>query len=102
VHEKLSLYHGDSVFLHTCAGNHIVRVKNKNHRSIDSLTCKDFFRVVWLGQQDGGDIGIIRDYALKEPDIALVDDLLDKILEYKFSIHSSCSTVSHRQHHVWG
>jgi len=69
VYEKLSSYYGDSEFLYTIAGNHLVREKNKNHQPIDSMSFKDIFGVTWYKGQEGGDIGVIRDYIMKEPHI---------------------------------
>lgn len=69
VHEKLSAYFGDQDFLYTMVGNHLVREKNKNHQPIDDLTYQDLFGVTWHKEQAGGDIGIIKNYIMMEPQI---------------------------------
>lgn len=66
VFDKLSDFYGDSDYLYTIAGNHLIREKNKNHKPVDSLSYKDIFGVTWHKEQEGGDIGIIRDFVLKE------------------------------------
>lgn len=71
VHDKLAAYYGDFQFLYTKAGNHLIREKNKNHKPVDDITYRDIFGVVWHREQAGGDIGIVRDYIMNEPDISL-------------------------------
>lgn len=69
VYEKLSNFYGDDNFLFSIVGNHLIREKNKNHQFIDSRTYKDLFGVIWHKEQEGGDIGTIKEYIFKEPDI---------------------------------
>ena len=69
VHEKLCDYYEDDEFLYTNIGNHLIREKNKNHRIIDPLSHQDIFGVIWKKEKEGGDIGIVSDYLLKEPQI---------------------------------
>lgn len=71
VYEKLCEYYGDNDFLYNVVGNHLIREKHKNHCAIDSMSYKDIFGVTWFKDQIGGDIGTIRDYIFKEPDIEL-------------------------------
>lgn len=70
VYEKLNDYYGDSEFLYEIVGNHLIREKNKNHKPIDSMSYKDIYGVTWHKEQEGGDIGVIRDFIMKEPKIA--------------------------------
>ena len=71
VYDRLCNYYNDPEFLYTVVGNHLIREKNKNHQPIDSMSYKDIWGVVWNKEQEGGDIGIIRDYVLKEPRVEL-------------------------------
>lgn len=71
VYEKLCEYYGDNDFLYSVVGNHLIREKHKNHRAIDSVSYKDIYGVTWYKEQAGGDIGIIKDFIFKEPDIGL-------------------------------
>lgn len=66
VYEKLKDYYGDSEFLYNIVDNHLIREKNKNHKPVDSMSYRDIFGVTWYKEQEGGDIGIIRDYIIKE------------------------------------
>lgn len=73
VYEELCEYFGDNNFLYNVVGNHLIREKNKNHCAIDSMSYKDIYGVTWHKEQMGGDIGIVRDFIFKEPDIGLFD-----------------------------
>ena len=73
VYERLSGYYGDSEFLYTRVGNHLVREKNKNHKSLDAFRYKDIFGVTWHKEQEGGDIGIVKDFVFTEPRIDLFE-----------------------------
>ena len=68
--ERLEKYFGDKEYLYTVADNHLVRAKNKNHKLINSDSYKDLFGVIWNIDRQNGDIGIVKDYILKAPDIS--------------------------------
>lgn len=46
--------------------NHMLRLKYKKNEKLDDETEKDIFHVLWTKSKDGGDVGIIKDYPLKE------------------------------------
>ena len=50
----------------TFVGNHLLRAKYKDNRQINDTEEVDIFGVTWTQSSDGGDIGTITDYPLKE------------------------------------
>ena len=46
--------------------NHMLRVKYKKNTKLSSGEEMDLFGVTWKASQDGGDVGIISDYPMKE------------------------------------
>jgi uroporphyrinogen decarboxylase len=71
VYDKLCDYYGDTEFLYHIVGNHLIREKNKKHTFLDARTYVDIFGVTWYKDQEGGDIGNVKEYIFNEPDIKL-------------------------------
>jgi len=69
INDILAAYFGDADYLYTVCGNHIMREKHKNHVFLDDNSYRDLFGVVWDIDRKNGDIGIVREYLLKEPSI---------------------------------
>lgn len=67
VSDRLVRYYGREDYDYEIVGNHIVRIKYKNHRIIDSLHYEDIFGVVWRRDKYMGNIGSIKDITFKEP-----------------------------------
>ena len=65
--EVLKRYFGKADFLYSCAGNHLVREKNKKHVRLDEFHHRDLFGVVWK-KEAGGDIGVVERYPLADDD----------------------------------
>ncbi len=50
----------------TCLGNHLVRAKYKQNEKLDDIHEKDIFGVTWQKTDDGGDVGVVTGFPLKD------------------------------------
>lgn len=71
--------------------NHIVRVKYKKNRKLENGDEVDIFGIPWTFGSDGGDVGMVKEYPLKE---ALIEDFVAPSLD-KELCNSILTTFEH-------